>query len=1123
MRMECLGCHHENPADARFCGECGASLAHDVTCPRCGTSNPQGQKFCHGCGNGLAKPRIPEARDPRAYTSKHIAEKILRAKSALEGERKHVTVLFADVKGSMDLAEGMDPEEWSRIMSRFFEILSAGVERFEGFVDKFTGDGIMALFGAPIAHEDHAQRGCYAALHLRDEIRRYADELRLLREIDFAVRIGINSGHVVVGRIGDDLRMEYTAQGHTVAMAQRMEQLAAAHSVYLGESTARLVSGYVEVRDLGTSAVKGASTPIRVFELVGMGTHRTRLDRARSRGLTRFVGRDADLLTLEAALEQARAGQGQVVGVMAEAGTGKSRLCFEFVERCRRRGISVHGGHCPAHGKTVAYLPLLEMLRGVFGIDDRDGPPDARRKIAGELLLLDPRFHELLPLVFDFLGVPDPERPAPSLGPEARQRQLGAFVRRLVQARSERELRVLLLDDAHWIDAGSDAFLAHVVEATSGTRTLVLVNFRPEYHAEWMGRSYYHQIPLLPLGREATAEFLVDLLGRDRSLTGLAERIHEQTGGNPFFIEEVVLALAEKGCIAGSRGAYRLVTPIEQLEIPGSIHTVLAARIDRLPEREKELLQTASVIGRELPEPILRRVASVAEAELAGALAGLVQAELLLEKALYPQAEYAFKHPLTHQVAYESQLGQRRARIHAAVARVMEEVDADRLDERAALLAHHWEAAGEATTAARWHARAARWGGLDDARAALRHWSRVQSLLGGAHESEESAALRLEAAMGFLALAWRIGVDQREARAILADGLAIATRTGDLRSRVLLLINFASMYSTGNVETSGGHDEVEEAFELGRQSGDPELQFTVHEEMIDRLQFSGRLTEAAALSDAYVTLGRALEPGTIVRGNPVAWSFGRRAWVWNEMGLLDAAADSLRECTESLFRTPGAGEFQSYAEVVSAQNRVLAGDVDGACLHARRALDLAERIGGNVACVWSAQLLGVALDRAGDHAAAVEHLERALRTARETRAWLTIEGEILAHLAAAWLAAGEVQRAQELAEEAIACCRRRRTPVWEAQAHLALARARLVRADTDAEGEAEAALANALALLRQTQARAYEPYVHELRAELATRGGDAALRERELRDAHRLFVAIGATEHARRVAMELGS
>ena len=326
--MECPSCQYENADGARFCGGCSASLVRDATCPRCGHSNPAGQKFCNGCGSGLAESPLTRESDRRAYTPKHLADQILRSRSALEGERKQVTVLFADVKGSLELAGQLDPEEWHGILDRFFQILGDGVHRFEGTVNQYTGDGIMALFGAPIAHEDHAQRACYAALHLRDALRTYSDELRLTLGLDFAVRVGLNTGDVVVGKIGDDLRMDYTAQGATVGLAQRLEQMAAAHSICLSEATARLVAGYVELRDLGAARVKGVGPPIPVFELVGVGRHRTRFELARSRGLTRFVGREGDLKTLDAALAQAREGTGQVAGVVAEAGTGKSRLCF---------------------------------------------------------------------------------------------------------------------------------------------------------------------------------------------------------------------------------------------------------------------------------------------------------------------------------------------------------------------------------------------------------------------------------------------------------------------------------------------------------------------------------------------------------------------------------------------------------------------------------------------------------------------------------------------------------------------------------------------------------------------------------------------------------------------------
>jgi class 3 adenylate cyclase len=362
------------------------------------------------------------------YTPKHLADKILQSKSALEGERKQVTVLFADVKGSLELAEQLDPEEWHRILERFFEILAEGVHRFEGTVNQYTGDGIMALFGAPIAHEDHAERACYAALHIRGAVREYANEVRARHGVPFGARIGLNSGEVVVGRIGDDLRMAYTAQGHTVGMAQRMEALAESGHICLSEHTARLVEGYFELADLGRTKVKGVEAPIGLFDLEGVGEFRTRLDRSRARGLSKFVGRDADMAVLEAALERAHAGSGQVVGVAADAGTGKSRLCAEFVDGLRARGIPVLEARGVAHGKSIPMLPMLELWRAFYGIGEEDGPEATRAKIAGRLLLMDEGYREALPIVFDVFGVPDPAHPAPKLEPEQRQKRLHGVV-----------------------------------------------------------------------------------------------------------------------------------------------------------------------------------------------------------------------------------------------------------------------------------------------------------------------------------------------------------------------------------------------------------------------------------------------------------------------------------------------------------------------------------------------------------------------------------------------------------------------------------------------------------------------------------------------------------------------
>ena len=689
--MRCPSCGHDNPQDAGFCGQCAASLAKPVTCPSCGRESPQAQRFCNGCGKPLADTaKHAAAPDPRAYTPKHLAEKILNSRSALEGERKQVTVLFADVKGSMDLAGQVDPEAWHGIMDRFFAILSDGVHRFEGTVNQYTGDGIMALFGAPIAHEDHARRACYTALHLTEELRRYARALRRDHGLNFAVRMGLNSGEVVVGKIGDNLRMDYTAQGHTVGLAARMEDLAESGKAYLTEATATLVSGYFRLEDLGRFTVKGVPESVHVFELQGVGALRTPLERSRARGFSRFVGRADEMAALEAALARAVEGSGQVVGVVANPGLGKSRLCFEFVERCRAHGITVYEAHGVSHGKLIPFLPVLELYRAFFRITEQDSDEAAREKIAGRMLLLDEALRDALPPMFDFLGVPDPERPVPQMRPEERQRQLLAIVKRVAQARSRREPAVVLLEDLHWFDEASEAVLEVLVETAASTRTLLAVNFRPEYHAGWMQKSYYQQLPLLPLAPEAIAELMQDLLGTDPSLAALGSRIRERTGGTPFFIEEVVQALAETGRLEGAKGAYRLVRPVAELALPGTVQAVLAARIDRLAEREKQVLQTAAVIGREFAEPILGRVVELPEAELAAALRKLRAAELIYEEALYPQAEYIFKHALTQEVAYNSLLNERRLTLHEKAGEAIEMVFDGRLEEHWSQLAHHF-------------------------------------------------------------------------------------------------------------------------------------------------------------------------------------------------------------------------------------------------------------------------------------------------------------------------------------------------------------------------------------------------------------------------------------------------
>ena len=618
---------------------------------------------------------------------------MLASGRAREGERKLVTVLFADVVGSMELAERLGPEEWRRVMDRCLAILCEGVHRFDGMVDQFTGDGLMALFGAPLAQEDHAARACHAALRLLEQLTGYAAELRRARGLEFAVRIGLNSGEVVTGTIGDDLTLQYAAVGHTVGLGRRVESLAAPNTAFVSQDTAALVEGYFELRDRGMREVKGVSEPVRVYELAGLGRLRSHLEVSRARGLSRFVGRERELAALQSALASAREGSGQVVGIVGEAGIGKSRLCYEFGERCRRSGIEVWAGQCTARGARQPLLLVRELVRSVFGVTDWDTERAVRDKVAGRALLLDPSVEGELPLILELLGIPGD---GPSAGSERDGERLFPTLRRLLLGGPGAGPGVIVVEELRWIDPPSEAFLKALAEALSSTPTLLVASFRPEYRARWLRAFNYTALPLRPLDEPSLAALLRDRLGTDPSLAPLAERIPDRVGGNPFFVEELIRDLVESGGLEGERRALRAAAPIDEAALPATVQAVLAARIDRLSQRDRTVLQAAAVIGHRFTEPLLKRVTGLDDKELRAALRALVGADLLVQSTT-TAAGYAFKHDLTQEVAYRSELSERRARIHGAVARALEQQHPDKRDELAALIAHHLEEAGEST------------------------------------------------------------------------------------------------------------------------------------------------------------------------------------------------------------------------------------------------------------------------------------------------------------------------------------------------------------------------------------------------------------------------------------------
>ncbi len=1117
--MACRFCGHPNPETNRFCGGCGIALA--ALCPSCRHENPPDDRFCGACGVALTAGPSASSVAPSRQPGPAVPP---AGGSAGDGERKQVTVLFADVKGSMELAEQMDPEEWSHIMQRFFAILSAGVERFEGFVDKFTGDGVMALFGAPIAHEDHAQRACWTALHLREAIARYATEVKRVHGIAFSMRLGLHSGEVVVGAVGaagDGARMTYTAQGHTVGLAQRMEALASPDTCYLSAATALLVAGYFALEDLGDFRVKGLSEPVGVHRLVGPGRARTRFDVSRARGLTRFVGRDADVRTIEDALARAQSGSGQVVGIVADAGTGKSRLCHELAERCRARGITVNFGRALAHGKHIPYLPMLEVFRAYYGIVDGDDDRIVREKIAGRMLLLDDQLRDVLPIVFEFFGVPDPVRPVPRVDPDAKQRQIFAVLRRAIQDPDAGAARlVVVIEDLHWLDAASEALVAGWVEAVAGSSAFLLVNFRPEYRAEWMQRSWYRQLSLAPLGAAATRELVGDLLGDDASLARLADRIHAQTSGNPFFTEEVVQSLVDAGDLVGTRGAYRLAVDAEAVRVPPSVHGILAARIDRLGEREKLVLQTAAVIGQTFTEPILTTVSARPETEIRAALAALQTAEFVYEQSPFPVAEYVFKHPLTREVALRSQLHERRRQLHAATARAIEAAHADKLDEQAALLAHHWEEAGEAMVAARWQLRAAQWVRGRDVQAAGRHLASAVELVRRAPEAAELPLLGATVCRERLALGFRVGLAREEAERIFVEGLAFAERLGDplLAGRLHQAISVLCAF---DLRLDDALRHAAEWERVACAAADPELRSYAKWSSLGPLRLRGDLA-AARRNILWQLAATEDHPAWGLR----EWAFSAHAGALVELAFNELWTGKLSEArvqaerAMDVARRIGDVEDQWAGLGVLASVAFYAGEPDAARPAVRRLAELGERIGSD----WlrGESQFRIALQRLaeGDAQGARELFERSTVEDRSRPTLTRLLGDVF--LAESLRLSGDLSAARLLAERTHASAKTRGLAIWGIDAGLVLARVLRDEGGADAAERIGVLLDETELVIQETGAALFTPFVLVERAALAALRGAVDERRRLLRTAEAGFAAIGAPARARELAGELG-
>jgi class 3 adenylate cyclase/tetratricopeptide (TPR) repeat protein len=943
-----------------------------------------------------------------------------------------VTVLFADLKGSTELIRDLDPEAAQRLLDPALQRMMDAVHRYEGTVNQVLGDGIMALFGAPVAHEDHAARSCYAALAMQTALRRYAEEVRRSHGLEMQARVGLNSGEVVVRAIDSSLHMDYSAVGQTTHLAARMEQLATPGSIRLTAATLRLAEGLVQVNALGPVPVRGLTEPVEVFELIGASTIRGRLQASAARGLTRFVGRQQELLALQQALEQAGAGHGQVVAMVGEPGVGKSRLIYEFIHSHHTPGWLVLESASVSYGKATPYFPVIDVLKRYCHVEEHDDTRTIRAKVTGQVLTLDETLQDTLPALLSLLDALPDNSPFFHLDPpQRRQRTLDAL-KRLLLRESHVQPLLLVCEDLHWIDSETQAFLNSLVESLPTTRMLLLVNYRPEYQHSWISKTYYTQLRLDPLPPASADELLQALLGDDARLQPLTQVLIARTEGNPFFLEESVRTLVETEVLVGEHGAYRLAQALPTIQVPATVQAIQAARMDRLPPEEKRVLQTAAVIGTEVPWSLLQAIADAPEEALHRGLGQLQATEFLYETSLFPEHAYTFKHALTHEVAYSSLLQERRRALHTRIVETIEELSADRLTEQVERLAHHaWR--GEVWDKALAYCRQA------GAKAAMRSAYREAVAY---FEQALTASGHLPAHRETLAQAIDLRLDIRSALLTLGELGAILDHLREAEALATALddqrrLGWISAYMTNTVIGTRDQDRAVEfaqrALTIATAHGDFALERTATFTLGLYYNLLGHYRQAAHChrKNAEALVGEWLYERLGETGFPSVFS---RAWLvrslaelgdFREGNIHGTEAMRIAETVEQPFSLSGAYLGLGFLHLRQ-------GDLPQAIARLEKGLEICQTADVPLQLPFAVGALGYAYTLSGRLAEAQPLLKQAVelsaaRLVSQYPLWA-------AHLGEAYLLAGRLEEAHQLAERALARARDAKEQAYEAYA-----------------------------------------------------------------------------------------
>ena len=1043
----------------------------EMECPNCSATIPLGKKFCGQCGQKIdSEPPSPtiDYQRPESYTPKFMAEKILTTRSSVQGERKIVTVLFGDVAGYTSLSEKLDPEDVHQIMDGCFKILMDEIHRYEGTINQFTGDGVMALFGAPLAHEDHAQRACHAALSIQKAMEEYNRQVVNVHHVDFKMRIGLNSGPVVVGAIGDDLRMDYTAIGDTTNMAARMESMATPGSVLLSSKTSRLAMDYFELTSLGEVQIKGKAEPQEIFELTGVGKVITRLDASIAKGLTRFLGRKREMDVLREAFDNTRSGTGQVIGIVGEAGVGKSRLNLEL-----RAGLgeACHylEGRCLQFGSTIPFLPVLDILRGFFEITDDDRDANISDRMKEKLRQLDENLLRALPAYQDLLSLAVDDPSWNALDPKEKRNMTFEAIRDLLIRYSEDRPLILLVDDLHWMDKTSEEFLGYFIDWLSHASILLLLCYRPEYSHGWGSKSYYSKIGLDQLPLDTCGEFIQSVLGKGSVNPELKDLLLSRAAGNPLFMEELTRTLLQNGSIVEKDGHYSLGAEISHVDVPDTIQGIIAARMDRLEDSIKRTMQMASVVGRDFAYPILHAITDMQE-ELKTSLLTLQGLEFIYEKRLFPELEYIFKHAVTQEVAYNSLLRRKRREIHEKIGKALERIYQEKLDEFVEIIAHHYAQSAN-------HEKSTHYLILAGDRAmrnnsgweAFGFYKQALNALHKLPTTGENNQLQLEVLHKMIVPVILLGFPE-EALEILKQGRQLSEDLGDQKSLIRFLSNMGLFYAT-----RGGHEQgmaySGRAFEEAEKTRDVRLMAQTSPDFCLSLMTAGRF--ASVIDIATRIVKRIDETGT------QSEKFGGPANIYNSLlcitGYCKAIMGQLTEgfalCKESLERSSGLGDLTTtgLCEFYCGIILLMKGDAEPAMGYLERSVKLLEkaRFIQPLALSWSS--LGFAHTLRGDPSKGLECSQKGLNFYSEAG----VTWHMASHLfILAWCRAvsGDAEGARTTMEEALASARENHEKYAEGKALLWMGKI-LAGPPFQDHGGAEDAIMRGIEILESLKAR----------------------------------------------------